>query len=39
MMCCTWCRSDDIDDHIEDSLEENNGFIDNFARGTAHMFR
>lgn len=33
------CRSEEITDPIEESLEENGGFIDNFARGTAHMFR
>jgi diadenosine tetraphosphatase ApaH/serine/threonine PP2A family protein phosphatase len=31
-------RSCEIDDVIEQQLDENCGFIDNFARGTAHMF-
>ena len=34
-----YCRSEEITYPIEESLEENSGFIDNFARGTAHMFR
>ena len=33
------CRQDEIDSDIEIQLNENEGFIDNFARGTAHMFR
>ena len=36
-MCCH--RNEEIDPAIEAHLEENKGFIDNFARGTAHMFR
>ena len=31
-------RQDDIDASIEEQLAINDGFIDNFARGTAHMF-
>ena len=33
------CRQDEIDPAIEQYLQENQGFIENFARGTAHMFR
>ena len=32
-------RQDDIDASIEEQLAQNDGFVDNFARGTAHMFR
>lgn len=32
-------RQEEIDDVIESALENGEGFIDNFARGTAHMFR
>ena len=39
-LCWHWiCRQDEIDPAIEQHLQENQGFIDNFARGTAHMFR
>eukprot|EP00731_Ephydatia_muelleri_P022738 Em0015g321a len=31
-------RQDDIDASIEEQLAQNDGFVDNFARGTAHMF-
>ena len=41
-MYCNTClivyRQEEIDEDIEVQLQEN-GFIDNFARGTAHMFR
>ena len=33
------CRQEEIDLDIEVQLEENQGFIDNNPRGTAHMFR
>ena len=33
------CRQDEIDLDIEVQLEENQGFVDNAQRGTAHMFR
>ena len=33
------CRQEEIDETIGSDLEKNNGFIENFARGTAHMFR
>ena len=35
----TMYRSNEIDDVIEQQLKENKGFVDNFARGTAHMFK
>ena len=38
-ICVAHCRSCEIDDVIEQQLDENCGFIDNFARGTAHMFK
>ena len=38
-VCFYCCRQDEIDPAIEQYLQENQGFIENFARGTAHMFR
>ena len=38
-LCFCFYRQDEIDPAIEQYLQENQGFIDNFARGTAHMFR
>ena len=35
----TYHRSSEIDDVIEQQLADNCGFVDNFARGTAHMFK
>lgn len=32
-------RTEEIDEEIDQQLQENLGFVDNFARGTAHMFR
>ena len=32
-------RSSEIDDVIEQQLKDNCGFVENFARGTAHMFK
>ena len=32
-------RSEEIDEVTEQQLKENRGFVDNFARGTAHMFK
>ena len=32
-------RSSEIDGVTEQQLADNRGFVDNFARGTAHMFK
>ena len=31
-------RSEEIDEFTAQQLQDNRGFVDNFARGTAHMF-
>ena len=38
-LSCIPHRSNEIDGVIEQQLADNCGFIDNFSRGTAHMFK
>ena len=37
-LCPCHNRSEEIDEFTAQQLQDNRGFVDNFARGTAHMF-